>query len=162
MEGLHPVDELSFYDQPGSDALFAAQSPSQHQFDSVHGDRSSRRLRRSSSTSSLNSQCSTLSAASTVSEAASTSSCSSIEQVFFGPLSEKEKKLVAKLGKTATDYHVPSSGETSKRGTTSSRRLRKKDSLDFNRRKTLGFSSRKSDDFGTIRRWQGGLVEKSK
>ncbi|KAJ9098146.1 hypothetical protein QFC21_004475 [Naganishia friedmannii] len=161
MQGPHPVDELSFYDQPGSDALFAAQSPSRHPFDSILNEGSSIRLRRSSSNSSLNSQCSTASAASTVSEAASTSSCSSIEQVFFGPLSEKEKKLVAKLGKTTTVTSVPSSGEEKRRGASSSRRLRKKDSLDFNRRKTLGFSSRKSDDSGTSRRWQGGLVEQS-
>ncbi|KAJ9117528.1 hypothetical protein QFC22_004378 [Naganishia vaughanmartiniae] len=160
MQGLHLVDELSFYDQPGSDALFAAHSPSRHQSASTSLEGSSRRLRRSSSASSLNSQCSTASAVSTVSEAASTSSCSSIEQVFFGPLSDKERKLVAKLGKTTTDAFTPSSGEASRRDASSSRRLRKKDSLDFNRRKTLGFSSRKSDDSGTSRRWQGGLVEK--
>ncbi|KAJ9092718.1 hypothetical protein QFC19_008643 [Naganishia cerealis] len=160
MQESHPVDELSFYDQPGSDALFAAPSPSRQSFDSFTGQGSSRRLRRSSSTSSLQSQCSIASAVSTVSEAASTSSCSSVEQVFFGPLSEKEKKLVAKLGRQPKDTSSTPSREESRAVPTSSRRLRKKDSLDFNRRKTLGFSSRKSDDSGTSRRWEGGLIEK--
>lgn len=163
MDEAPTVEELSFYDQPGSDALFSTISPNlQHQqhFGGLDGASSLRRRRRASSTSSVQSQHSTVSAVSTVSEASSTSSCSSIEQVFFGPQSDKEKKLVAKLSRKTAQLELHSPSRGSRRPETSGR-LKKKDSLEFNRRKTLGFSSRKSAEGGQSRRWEGGLVEKS-
>jgi hypothetical protein len=155
------VDELSFYDQPGSDAIFSTISPNlQHQQQFEGPDRTASGRRRSSSTSSIHSQVSTASDASTASCASSTSSCSSIEQVFFGPQSDKEKKLVAKLSRQTAQLELASPSRGSRRKETSSR-LKKKDSLEFNRRRTLGFSSRKNVEGQQSRRWEGGLVEKS-
>lgn len=160
MDGA-PVDELSFYDQPGSDAIFSTISPNlQHQQQYDGQDRTASRRRRSSSTSSIQSQLSTASDASTASCASSTSSCSSIEQVFFGPQSDKEKKLVAKLSRQTAQLEIISPSRGSRRRETSSR-LKKKDSLEFNRRRTLGFSARKNVEGQQSRRWEGGLVEKS-
>lgn len=162
MDGA-PVDELSFYDQPGSDAIFSTISPNlqqQQQYDGLDQTGSRRRMRRSSSTSSIHSQVSTASEASTASCASSTSSCSSIEQVFFGPQSDKEKKLVAKLSRQTAQLELASPSRASHRREISNR-LKKKDSLEFNRRRTLGFSSRTNVEGQQSRRWEGGLLEKS-
>lgn len=163
MEGAPTVEELSFYDQPDGDALFSIISPNlrQHQSsDDSDQEESPRRLRRSSSTSSIRSSLSTASTVSVASAASSTSSCSSVEQVFFGAQTDKEKKLVARLSRKAADSQIKTPPRASQRAGISNR-LKKKDSLEFNRRKTLGFSSRRTVVGGQSRRWEGGLVESS-
>jgi hypothetical protein len=166
MDGAPTVEELSFYDQPDGDAFSTIPPNLRHLQSSDDSDQedSPRRLRRLStaSTSSLRSDHSATSTASAVSAASSTSSCSSVEQVFFGALTDKEKKLVARLSKQTADLNLQTPPRASQRIGTSNT-LKKKDSLEFNRRKTLGFSSRRTvNNGGQSRRWEGGLVEKSK
>ncbi|GHJ85041.1 hypothetical protein NliqN6_1443 [Naganishia liquefaciens] len=161
MDGAPTVEELSFYDQPDGDALFSTTShiPREHQLsDDSDEDAGSSRTRRSSSVSSVLSDQSTASTVSAVSAASSTSSCSSLEQVFFGAQTDKEKKLLARLSRQAANLQIRTPPRASQTGGAANT-LKKKDSLEFNRRKTLGFSSRRNAIGGQSRRWEGGLIE---
>ena len=163
MDGAPTAEELSFYDQPDGNVLFSTilHNPREHQLsDDSDEDVGSRRLQRSSSVSSVHSDHSTASTISATSATSSTSSCSSLEQVFFGAQTDKEKKLLAKLSRQTESLQLQTPSRTSPRiGTASA--LKKKDSLEFNRRKTLGFSSRRNVNGGQSRRWEGGLIESS-
>jgi hypothetical protein len=163
MDGAPTVEELSFYDQPDGDALFSTTShiPREHQLsDDSDEDAGSSKIRRSSSVSSVLSDQSTASTVSAVSAASSASSCSSLEQVFFGAQTDKEKKLLARLSRQAANLQIQTPPRASQTGGAVNT-LKKKDSLEFNRRKTLGFSSRRNAIGGQSRRWEGGLIESS-
>jgi hypothetical protein len=133
--------ELSFYDQP--EDLSTMTSP----LTSPLSESST--ISRSSSITSLYSL---------ASEAES--SCSSIDQVFFGPMGAKERSLMAKLSKVdVVDYKPAEEVNCGKEN--SRRRVTRRDSREFHRRKTLGFSSR-ANVTNSPRRWADGFFLKGK
>lgn len=132
--------DLSFYDQP--DDLSAMTSPL------ATPTSNTSTISRSSSTSSLESL---------VSEA---ESHSSVEQVFFGPVGTKERTLIARLSKVDLDDRERTETEEKQFDKENSkRRVTRRDSKEFHRRKTLVFSSRASLA-NSPRAWGNGFYVK--
>ena len=132
--------DLSFYDQP--DDLSAMTSPL------ATPTSNTSTISRSSSTSSLESL------------ASDAESCSSVEQVFFGPVGTKERTLIAKLSKVDLDDRERVE-ERQFDKENSKRRVTRRDSREFHRRKTLVFSSRASLA-NSPRPWGNGFFFKGK
>ena len=120
------IRDFSFYDQP--EDLSAMTSPMASPLSE------SSTISRSSSIESLNSL---------ASEAQF--SCGSSDEVFFGPVGTKERTLMAKLNKLDLGDSVrPNEKGPDKENSNSKRRVTRRDSREFHRRKTLVFSSRGS------------------
>jgi hypothetical protein len=132
-----PLKDVSFYDQP--DEFSTMISPGA----GALSDTST--ISRRSSISSLSSE--------------AESTCSSVDKVFFGPTSVKERTLIAKLSrvdlKGSNTVHV----EEESGRENSIRRLVRRDSKEFHRRRTLGFSQRANLP-NTPRRWADGFYLK--
>ena len=93
------------------------------------------------------SESSTISRSSSVESLASEaeSSCESSDEVFFGPIGTKERTLIAKLNTVDLgDSTEPNEKGSDKENSNSRRRVTRRDSKEFHRRKTLVFSSRGS------------------
>lgn len=117
------IRDFSFYDQPEDFSAMTSPLASPLSESST--------ISRSSSVESLASE--------------SESSCESSDEVFFGPIGTKERTLIAKLNKVDLgDSIEPNKKGSDKENSNSRRRVTRRDSREFHRRKTLVFSSRGS------------------